>query len=190
MRHLTGYRILRKFRVAPSFFQSLLYSPLSYSSISFLWVQSKNNMKRTKKVLQLGTFSYEILLLLMSAVGHDDVVKLVRMATIGLGLTACGSVAAKVSVWTAPLTRIPESSPRCHGSITVHCRFFSICIYVLVDSKLTALLQGCKIFHNAPSVSRSTPSVPSFVPSCAAVPKTSGLEQIECEPRGQHLQGF
>ncbi len=63
--------------------------------------QSKKKLERTKKVLQLATASYIVLLLLMSTFDMIELAMVVQLGAIGLGLTACGSGAAKVSIgWT------------------------------------------------------------------------------------------
>ena len=61
-------------------------------------LQSKARLERTKKTLQLGTASYIVLLLLMSIFDKIDLAMVVQLGAIGLGLTACGSGAAKVSI--------------------------------------------------------------------------------------------
>jgi len=59
--------------------------------------QSKKRLERTKKFLQLGTAFYIILLLLMSTFDNLDLAMVVQLGAIGVGMTACGSGAAKVS---------------------------------------------------------------------------------------------
>jgi len=53
-------------------------------------------------VLQLGTGLHVVLLMLMSVFGHKDMAMVVQWGAIGVGLTACGSGAAKVSVGVSP----------------------------------------------------------------------------------------
>lgn len=48
-------------------------------------------------MLQLGTALYILLLLLMSAFENLDLAMVLQLGAIGVGLTACGSGAAKVS---------------------------------------------------------------------------------------------
>lgn len=62
-------------------------------------------MKRTKKVLQLGTVAYVALLILLCLGDKHDLAMVAQLGAIGLGLTACGSGAAKVSVGIILLTR-------------------------------------------------------------------------------------
>lgn len=59
-------------------------------------IQSKKKLERTKRVLQFGTILYTILLLLMSTFGHKDLAMVAQLGAVGVGLTACGSGAAKV----------------------------------------------------------------------------------------------
>ena len=61
-------------------------------------LQSKKKLERTKRFLQLGTAVYIILLLLMCMFDNIDLAMVVQLGAIGLGMTACGSGAAKVSI--------------------------------------------------------------------------------------------
>ena len=76
-------------------------SPLSppAASFCFAWsLQSKKKLERTKRVLEVGTGLYTVVLLLMSVFGQKDLAMVMQLGAIGVGLTACGSGAAKVSV--------------------------------------------------------------------------------------------
>lgn len=70
--------------------------------LPFFVPQSKKRLERTKTLLQFGTALYITLLLLMSMFGQLEYAMVVQLGAIGVGLTACGSGAAKVSVGATP----------------------------------------------------------------------------------------
>lgn len=118
-------------------------------------------------MLEVGTGLYTVLLLLMSVFGQKDLAMVVQLGAIGVGLTACGSGAAKVSVGVSRVFNQPvDCGKECTGTIVSSIRYAATVLVLPVRERPANGPQSSKApqtkYFNAHRL--LPPSLPLFSP--------------------------